>query len=154
MFLYGFNSGSYGYGSYRNPGFDSGVSFLFGGFFSFLFYVFITLCIISIIAKWRIFKKAGQPGWASLIPFYNKYKMLEITSMPLWAFIVAFVPGLGISITFIERIRLAKAFGKGEGTGLLLFFFPVIMFPILAFGDSKYKAIKDFEMNADTKISA
>lgn len=114
----------------------------------------IGLIIAYLVAKWQIFTKAGQPGWASLVPFYHKYKMLEIASMPLWAFIVAFVPGLGISITFITRIRLAKAFGKGEGTGLLLFFFPIIMFPILAFGDSKYEPIKSFEMKSDTKIGA
>lgn len=114
----------------------------------------IGLIIAYLVAKWQIFTKAGQPGWASLVPFYHKYKMLEIASMPLWAFIVAFVPGLGISITFITRIRLAKAFGKGEGTGLLLFFFPIIMFPILAFGDSKYEPIKSFEMKLDTKIGA
>lgn len=152
MFLYRTNTGMNW--NYPNPNPTPNPGLLFGGFFTFLFYLLCTLAIISIIAKWRIFKKAGQPGWAALVPFYNKYKMLEITSMPLWAFIVAFVPGLGISITFIERIRLAKAFGKEEGIGLLLFFFPIIMFPILAFGDSKYQAIKDFEMKSDTKISA
>lgn len=154
MFLYGSTYGGYGYDSYNRINSAAGAGFAIGGFMSFLFYLLCTLIIISIIAKWRIFKKAGQPGWAALVPFYNKYKMLEITSMPLWAFIIAFVPGLNISITFIERIRLAKAFGKGEGTGLLLFFFPVIMFPVLAFGDSKYKAIKDFEMKSDTQINA
>lgn len=46
------------------------------GFFAFLAtyaIIILPLLLISLIAAWRIFSKAGQPGWAILIPIYNMY---------------------------------------------------------------------------------
>jgi len=47
-----------------------------------IFPILAALTILQIIATWLIYKKAGQPGWASIIPFYNFYVLLKIVGKP------------------------------------------------------------------------
>lgn len=99
----------------------------------------IIIAIIIIVAHWKIFTKAGKPGWASIIPIYNTIVLLEIIGRPIWWFILLFIPLVNIVILVIISIDLAKAFGKGAGYALLLIFLPFIGFPMLAFGNATYK---------------
>ncbi len=98
----------------------------------------IIFAIISIVSWWKIYTKADKPGWASLIPIYNIIVLLEIIEKPVWWLLLMFVPIVNIVIGFMLAIELAKAFDKGTGFALLLIFFPIIGYPILAFGDSEY----------------
>ena len=103
--------------------------------------VFLLMTLVSVlmlIALWRVFTKAGKPGWASLVPIYNTVVMLEIVGRPLWWILLMFVPFVNIVISIIVTLDLVKAFGKSTGFGILAVLFPVIMYPILAFGDSQY----------------
>ncbi|CAN5321614.1 hypothetical protein BH11PLA2_BH11PLA2_00660 [soil metagenome] len=105
------------------------------------FGVIIALAAVMIISAWKIFTKAGQPGWYSLIPIYNSYIMTcEIAKKDVMWFILQFVPIVGIYAAFMTTMEIAKKFGKSEGFGIGLCFLPFIFFPMLAFGDAEYES--------------
>lgn len=107
--------------------------------FYFVFFALImALSVLMIICRWKIFEKAGQEGWASLIPVYNIMVMMDITGRPMWWILLMFVPFANIYVAFTSGIDLAKCFGKDTGFGLGLIFLPIIFYPILAFGDAQY----------------
>ncbi len=102
-----------------------------------LFVVSVTLLILASV--WRVFEKAGLPGWAALIPFYNTVKVLEITNRPLWWVLLTFVPVVNIVVSVAMVYRLALVFGRGAWFTVGLVVLPFIFLPILAFGKSKYE---------------
>ena len=97
----------------------------------------LVLCVLAIAGAWKVFVKAGIPGWHSLIPILNTYDICKIAlrdSVGLFT-----VLSILIAPVFIYPcIKLAKAFGKGTGTGICLFLFSFIVFLILGFGDAEY----------------
>ena len=95
--------------------------------------------ILMIAACWKIFTKAGQPGWASIIPIYNWYIICKIVGRPGWWVILLLIPFVNFIIGIILCIDLAKSFGKGVGFGIGLVLLGVIFFPILAFGSAQYQ---------------
>ena len=101
--------------------------------------VSLVLGLLMLISTWRIFKKAGKYGWASIVPIYNTIVLIEVAGLPLWYFILFFIPFVNIYALFKIYIELAHKFGKGTGFGVLSIFFPIICLPILAFGKCKYE---------------
>lgn len=101
--------------------------------------VFIVLMALFIVCQWKIYVKAGEPGWAALIPYYNIWVLMKITcnNNILW-FILFIVAATSPVAAIISYIGLAKSFGKGVGTILLLIFFPIVGWPMLAFGKAEY----------------
>jgi hypothetical protein len=87
---------------------------------------------------WKIFTKAGQPGWAILIPFYNIYIMLKIAGKPGWWLILLLIPLVNFIIMILMIVGIAQNFGKGTGFILGLIFLTPIFIPILALGDATY----------------
>ncbi|HEY9114973.1 MAG TPA: DUF5684 domain-containing protein [Bacteroidales bacterium] len=110
-------------------------------FFNSDFFTFIAVvAIICIAAIWRIFEKAGKPGWASLIPIYNILMLLEIIGKPWWwLLLMAFVPVANIIFAIWTINLLSKSFGKSEGFTVGLIFLGFIFYPILGFGNAEYK---------------
>ena len=100
----------------------------------------IALAVFFIATIWIVFSKAGEPGWACLIPIYNWYVMVRIAGMPWWYFLLLFVPLVNIVISIMIQFGVAKHFGKGVGFGFGLLFLGVIFYPILAFGSARYEA--------------
>lgn len=98
----------------------------------------LLVAILMIVCWWKIFTKAGQPGWAVLIPFYNIYVMLKIAGKPGWWLILLIIPFVNFVIAILAVIGLAQNFGKGTGFILGLIFLSIIFIPILAFGDARY----------------
>ncbi len=98
----------------------------------------IVLIVLMIASMWKVFTKAGKPGWAAIVPFYNIIVLLEIVGRPWWWLLLMFVPLLNFVIAIIVYIDLAKSFGKGAGFAIGLLLLPFIFFPILAFGDAEY----------------
>lgn len=98
----------------------------------------LVIAIFFIVCWWKIFTKAGQPGWACLIPFYNLYVMLKIAGKPGWWLILFFIPLVNFIIIILMIVGIAQNFGKGTGFILGLIFLSIIFIPILAFGESKY----------------
>jgi len=101
-----------------------------------LFYA--ALAIVMVVAMWRVFTKAGKPGWAAIIPIYNSMVLAEIVGRPGWVGLLNLIPFINIYISIILALDLAKAFGKDVVFGVLTIFFPFVMYPILGFGSSRY----------------
>jgi hypothetical protein len=89
---------------------------------------------------WKIFVKAGQPGWASLVPIYNLYIMLKMVGRPAWWLILFILPVVNIVCGFILVLDIAKAFGKGVGFAIGMILLGFIFYPILAFGSATYRS--------------
>jgi hypothetical protein len=105
-----------------------------------LFWIFwLAFTILMIVACWKIYTKAGQPGWAAIIPIYNLYIWCKIVGRPAWWIILMFIPFVNFIIGIILCIDLAKSFGKGVGFGIGLLLLGIIFFPILGFGSAQYQ---------------
>lgn len=91
------------------------------------------ISVFTIICMWKLFEKAGKPGWASIIPIYNIIVMLEITELPMWYIALFIVPFANIYAMFKIYIEFAKKFGKSAGFGVGMVFFAPIFLGILAF---------------------
>jgi hypothetical protein len=107
--------------------------------------VVLPILLILIVASWKIFTKAGQPGWTILIPLYNIYVFTKVLSRPKWWILLYFfgiVPYVGsfavLFVSIIDSFRLAKLFGKAPVFGVGLLLLSVIFYPILAFGSAEY----------------
>jgi len=100
--------------------------------------VSLAIALLIVASMWKIFVKAGKPGWAALIPIYNFIVLLEIAGKPAWWIILLIVPVVNFVILIVLSIALAKKFGKGVGYGLGLAFLGVIFYPMLGFGDAQY----------------
>ena len=96
------------------------------------------LTVVLIVAMWRIFTKAGVPGWVSLIPVYNTVKMLHITGRSGWWILGMCVPFLNFFVAIRLMFDLARAFGRGVGFGFGLLLLSPVFIPILGFGDARY----------------
>jgi len=101
----------------------------------------IILLVLVIAGMWMTFVKAGRPGWGAIIPFYNIYLMIKIAGRPGWWLILYFIPIVNLIIWIIVALDIAKNFGHGAGFGILLIFFPMIMYLVLGFGSSEYHAV-------------
>lgn len=100
--------------------------------------VWLAVILTVIAGMWRVFSKAGQPGWGVLIPFYNVFLMCKIAQRPAWWLILLFVPVVNLIIGVIMSIDIAKHFGKGTGFGMGLAFLGFIFYPILGFSGARY----------------
>ncbi len=95
--------------------------------------------LVMIIAQWRLYDKAGKPGWAVLIPFYGIIVWLDIIKRPTWWLLLLFVPGVNVVISVIMATDLAACFGKSKLWGfVMLVLFSVIGYCVLAFGNNRY----------------
>jgi len=99
----------------------------------------LLIAVVLIVAMWKVFTKAGQPGWASIIPIYNIYIWCKIVGRPAWWIILMLIPLVNFIICIILCIDLAKSFGKGAGFGIGLAFLGIIFLPILGFGSAQYQ---------------
>jgi hypothetical protein len=118
-------------------------SYADGGAFAALFGVllipWIIISVIVIISYWKIFTKAGKPGWAAIIPIYNVIVLLEIVGKPIWWLFLFFVPCVNIIFLIWTVNLLSKSFGQSEGFTVGLLLLGVIFYPILAFGNYQYQ---------------
>ena len=96
------------------------------------------ICILTLIAMWKIFSKAGQGGWKVLIPIYNVYTLCKIADGNGWKFLLFLVPIVNVVYAIMLNFRLAKSFGKGIGFGFGLLFLSTIFTLILGFGSASY----------------
>jgi|SRR5581483_1778987 len=104
------------------------------GFFAFFILFILGVVAFGIIAQWKIYTKAGQPGWACLIPIYGALVLLKIVGKPWWWIFLLWFPVF--SIWTINM--LSKSFGKDEGFTVGILLLGIVFLPILAFSDAKY----------------
>ena len=104
------------------------------------FYIpYFALIIFSIICLWKVFVKAGEKGWWSIIPFANSFKAFKLFwGGSGWAFLLILIPVVNVVVSIIYCNRLSKSFGHGIGFTLGLIFIPVVFMAILAFNKDEY----------------
>jgi hypothetical protein len=107
----------------------------------FMLIIQLAILILMIAGLWKTFTKAGKPGWASIIPFYNLIVLLDIAGRPWWWLILYLIPFVNLVIAIVVSIDVAKNFGKGAGFGVGLAFLSFIFYPILGFGDARYAPV-------------
>lgn len=106
----------------------------------------IVCIVLMIIGQWKVFQKAGKPGWAAIVPIYNIIVMLQVVGRPVWwvfLYFLGLIPFVGwigaLIVSIIVLNDLAKVFGKDVGYTLLLIFLPFVGYMMLGFGDAKYR---------------
>ena len=115
---------------------------LFAGAFSvFLILIILACVVLTFIAQWKIFTKAGKEGWKAIIPVYNTYTLLQILNMEPMLCLLTLLPGAGFLLGIVMDVKLAKSFGKSTGFAVGLILLGPIFEMILAFGDAKYKQL-------------
>ncbi|WP_330272626.1 DUF5684 domain-containing protein [Lentzea sp. NBC_00516] len=101
--------------------------------------IYLALAIFGVVVFWKTFTKAGQPGWAAIIPIYNIYVLLKVAGRPGWWLVLLLIPIVNIVILAIVSIDVAKSFGKDTVFGVVgLWLFSIIGYAILAFGGAQY----------------
>jgi hypothetical protein len=109
-----------------------------------IFFMLFAIGIFFIVCYWKIFTKAGQPGWAIFVPFYSLFVFLRIINKPWWYFFLFMIPIYGWFILPIICVhRLSLSFGKSAGFTLGLIFISIVFVPILAFDNSTYTKLAD-----------
>jgi hypothetical protein len=103
----------------------------------------VVLAIIVIVAFWRMFQKAGRPGWAAIIPVYNTYTLIKVAGRPGWWLLLYFIPVVNLIIHVVVCIGVAKAFGRSTVFGVVgLWLFSVIGYMMLGFGSDQYQGAR------------
>jgi len=118
-----------------------GILALLGAFM----FVFALVGLVVVIGMWKAFSKAGQPGWAAIIPIYNLVVLFRIAGQSGWlalTVLLNFIPVVGglawLGIVIWNHVNVSKRFGHGVGFALGLVFLAPIFWLILGFGSSKY----------------
>lgn len=115
---------------------DSG-SALFGGFF---LLIWLVVFLLAVAGLWKTFEKAGQPGWASIIPIYNTYVLIKVAGRPAWWLLLFLIPFVNIVVSAIVAVDVARAFGRSELFGVIgLWLFSIIGYMMIGFGEDTYQ---------------
>ncbi|MGB8332455.1 MAG: DUF5684 domain-containing protein [Polyangiales bacterium] len=112
---------------------DNGDGSVFGLLFG------LAIAAFYIYSLWKVFEKAGKPGWAAIIPIYNVVVMLEIVGRPIWWVFLFLIPVVSFVVMIIVSIDMSKSFGHGALYGFGLAFLSFIFLPVLAFGSDTYR---------------
>ena len=104
--------------------------------------IWLAVVVFYLICSWKIYQKAGKPGWASIVPIYNIVVLCQIAGKSGWWTLLLIIPIVNIIILIILMHGLSKNFGKGVGTTLGLIFLSPIFIPILAFSKAAYVGAK------------
>ena len=111
---------------------------LFVGMLFTILMIGLAIGLFFAICYWRIFSKAGKPGWAAIIPIYNTIVLLEIVGRPIWWIILLFIPLVNLVILLILVFDLCRSYGQGGGFAIGMIILPIIFIPMLAFGNYPY----------------
>lgn len=127
---------------------DAEAAGLIGGLIAAVLAMAVPLLIVGaiyVVANWKIFEKAGQPGWAAIIPIYNIIVMLDVQGRPKWWIIWYLIPFVnyvsGVVMFIIQCLDYAKRFGKDGGFVAGLILLNPIFLLILAFGSAQYQGV-------------
>jgi hypothetical protein len=98
----------------------------------------LALMVLLVVSFWKIFQKAGQPGWAAIVPIYNLIVYLKVVNRPVWWIVLLLIPIVNVVIAIIITHDLSKAFNKGVGWTIGMLLVGVVFYPMLAFGSDAY----------------
>ena len=139
------NSYSYSGSTNLDPNVAAGMGAVFGAMMFVWVIVVCAVSVIMIISMWKIFTKAGKPGWASIVPIYNiitLFKIVGLNPYLIFLYLTLIIPPIGAIVAIVlgimSAVKLTKAFGEEGAFAVGLIFLPIIFYPILAFGKAKY----------------
>ena len=98
--------------------------------------VYLAIFVVLVIAWWRVFERAGYPGWMAIIPILNLYVLCKVAGKSGWFVLLFFIPLVNIIIGFVVAFGVARRFRRGDGFAIGLALLPFIFYPILAFGEN------------------
>lgn len=101
--------------------------------------VYLGIIGLMIAGFWKVFEKAGEPGWAAIVPIYNVVVLLKISGKPVWWVVLFFIPMVNAIAAILVGIAIAERFGKGSGFGVGLALLSPIFYPILGFSDARFQ---------------
>ena len=101
--------------------------------------IYLAIIVVVLAGFWKMFEKAGQPGWGAIVPFYNMYLMCKIAGRPGWWLILLLIPYVNFIFLIIVFLDIAKSFGKGVGFAVGMILLTPIFIPILGFGEAEYE---------------
>lgn len=136
----------YGYSNYySNYGMTSTVAATILGALMAYLVIILVFIAVQLVAMWKLYSKAGEKGWKSIVPIYNAVILFKISGLSPWLLLVYFaviIPFIGwiapIALNAVLAYKLAKSYGKDGGWAVGLYFLPSIFYMILAFGKSEY----------------
>ena len=102
----------------------------------------IAAFVAMIAGVWKVFVKAGQPGWGCLVPIYNLILLLGMAGKPTWWIVLFLIPVVSLVVAILVSIEIAKKFGQSTGYGLGLAFLPMFFYPMLGFGSAQFQGAK------------
>ncbi len=103
-----------------------------------LFLYFLPYFLLQIVGLYKMFQKAGKPGWKAIIPIYNYWVWVKIIGKPWWWFVLLFVPVINVLVYLGILVEIAKVFGKFSfGSHVLAVLFSPLYFLYLGFADSE-----------------
>jgi len=130
-------SSSYSYGTTSSSTMDPAALMVFMAVY---FFIILVVAIPVIIGMWKVFVKAGKPGWAALVPIYNTYVMVEIAQKPSWWFVMFFVPFANVIFSIMTTLEIGRLFGKDTVFNIFgLLLFPTVGWLMLGFGSAQYQ---------------
>jgi len=98
----------------------------------------IAILVVMVVSYWKIYVKAGKPGWAAIVPIYNIIILLEIVKKPVWWVILFFIPCANIVALVLVALEFVKVFGKPSWHAALMILVGIVYLPYIAFSDAKY----------------
>ena len=119
-----------------------------------LIILYVVILVVTIAGWWKIFEKAGKPGWASIIPFYNYIVACEIVGKPIWWFLLMICPCINFIFLIWVANLISKSFGKSEGFTVGLIILNPIFACILGFGDAVYLGPSAKEAMANNRFGS
>ena len=119
------------------------------GIFVILFFFILAITVFMIVCQWKLYSKAGKPGWACIVPIYNTIVLLEIVKKPIWWIALLMIPLVNFVVVILVFVELAKAYGKDGSFAVGLVLLPIVFLPILAFGDSVYVYSDEMQATSD-----
>lgn len=105
--------------------------------------IWFAIVVLMIVSCWKVYEKAGKPGWACIIPIYNVIVLLDIVKKPWWWLLLFLIPIVNIVFVIWMYNRLSKSFGYDAGFTIGMILLPFVFWPILGFGKAEYKALED-----------
>lgn len=132
-------SSSYDSTSNYDSGATTALASIFAAFSIIFFIMLIIVVVLFVVSRWKIFTKAGKPGWAAIIPIYNSIIHMEVIGRPGWWFLLYSVPLFGLYVSIIDSVLLTRSFGKDSGFAVGLIILPIIFYPMLGFGSASYR---------------
>jgi len=144
----------YTYNYTITPSGDSGAGAASGALIGFCV-AWLAIAVVLLVAMVKVYTKAGKPGWAAIVPFYNTWVLAEIGGKPGWWLFLMFIPFVNIVVSVLIALGIARNFGKSDAFGIVgLWLFSIVGYMMLGFGSSTYKGSASVVSGASTVPSA